>query len=72
MPEVRVPGGYALYRITQVKPYVAGSEDAPRAKALREQYGRVVAEEELTDWLATLRQRYAVEVNKTALEAKEK
>ena len=67
-----VPGGYALYRITQVKPYVAGGEEPPRAKALREQYGRVVAEEEFAGWLAMLKQRFPVEINKSVVEAKEK
>jgi len=67
-----VPGGYALYRVTQVKPYVAGGEEPPRAKALREQYSRVVAEAEFVAWLAALRQRYPVEINTATLEAKEK
>lgn len=65
-----VPGGYALYRIDQVKPYaaVAGAEEPPRAKALRERYRQVVAEAEFGDWLAALRQRYGVEINKAVLE----
>jgi len=65
-------GGYALYRIAQVKPYVAGSGDISRVKALREQYARIVAEEDLTAWLAELRASYPVEINKTALESKER
>ncbi|MDO8930801.1 MAG: peptidylprolyl isomerase, partial [Rhodocyclaceae bacterium] len=67
-----VPNGYALYRISQVKPYVAGAEEPPRAKALREQYRRIVAEEEFMGWLATLKQRFPVDINKAALEVKEK
>ena len=67
-----VPGGYALYRITQVKPYAAAGEEPPRAKALRDQYRRTIAEEEFSGWLAVLRQRYPVEINKTVLEAKER
>ncbi len=67
-----VQGGYALYRISQVKPYVAVGEEPPRAKALREQYGRIVAEEEFAGWLATLRQRFPVEVNKAVIESKDK
>ncbi len=65
-----VPNGYALYRITQVKPYaaVAGAEP-PRAKALRARYRQTVAEAEFGDWLATLRERYKVEINKAVLEA---
>ncbi len=65
-------GGYALYRISQVKPYVAAAEETPRAKTLRQQYARVVAEEELMAWLAFLRLQYPVEINKTVLEAKDK
>jgi peptidyl-prolyl cis-trans isomerase D len=62
------PGGYALYRVGQVKPYVAGAEESPRAKALRERYRQIVAEAEFGDWLASLRQRYGVEINKAVLE----
>ncbi len=65
-------GGYALYRIAQVKPYVAGSGDNSRAKALREQYARIVADEDFAAWLVALRSSYPVEINKTALESKER
>ncbi|HEX8962183.1 MAG TPA: SurA N-terminal domain-containing protein [Rhodocyclaceae bacterium] len=64
-------GGYALYRINQVKPYTppaAGAEEPPRAKALRDRYRQTVAEAEFGDWLATLKQRYGVEINKAVLE----
>ena len=67
-----VGGGYALYRITQVKPHVAGSADNPRTKALREQYARIVAEDDFIAWLATLRSGYQIEINKAALESKER
>jgi peptidyl-prolyl cis-trans isomerase D len=63
-----VPGGFALYRISQVKPYVAGTDEPPRAKALRDRYRQVVAEAEFGEWMATLRQRYGVEINKAVLE----
>ena len=67
-----VPGGYALFRISQVRPYApATGEEAPRVKALREQYARIVAEEEFAAWLTTLRQRFPVEINTAALEAKQ-
>ncbi|MBI3523268.1 MAG: SurA N-terminal domain-containing protein [Betaproteobacteria bacterium] len=65
-------GGYAVYRITQVKPYVAGSADDSRAKTLREQYARIAASEDFAAWLAALRANYPVEINKTALESKER
>ena len=67
------PGGYAVYRISQVRPYVAqAGEPKPEVKALRNRYARAIAEEEQTAWLETLRSRYPVELNLAALEAKEK
>ena len=65
-------GGYALYRTTRVKPYVAGSGDIARTKTLREQYARIVAEEDFTAWLAALRSSYPMEINRAALESKER
>ncbi|MDD5176245.1 MAG: SurA N-terminal domain-containing protein [Sterolibacterium sp.] len=65
-------GGYALYRIGQVKPFVAGIEDNPRSKSLREQYARIVADEDFSAWLAGVRARYTVDINKAALESKER
>ncbi|HQR03208.1 MAG: SurA N-terminal domain-containing protein [Proteobacteria bacterium] len=62
-------GGYALYRISLIKPW-DGKEDDPRAKMLRQQYERVTAGEEVAAWLATLRQRYPVEINTKALAEK--
>lgn len=69
-----VPGDYALYRISQVKPYAppAGGEEPPRAKALRQEYARIVGEEEFAAWLTTLRERFPVDINAAALEAKER
>jgi peptidyl-prolyl cis-trans isomerase D len=69
-----VPGGYALYRVSQVKPYVpaAGGEEPPRAKALRQEYARIVGEEEFAAWLTTLRERFPVDINAAALEVKER
>jgi peptidyl-prolyl cis-trans isomerase D len=67
----KMPGGYALYRIAKVKPFVEGdAAAAPRAQALRQQYSQVTAQEELVGWLAALRQRYAVTINSAALERK--
>jgi peptidyl-prolyl cis-trans isomerase D len=68
---VERPSGYAIYRISQVRPFVAGS-DKPEVKALRTQYGRTIAEEEQAAWLAALRNRYPVELNLAILESKEK
>lgn len=66
----KVPGGYALYRIAKIKPYVASGETAPRAQALRQQYGQVIAQEDLVGWLAALRQRYPVKIEDKELERK--
>ncbi len=64
-------GSYVLYRIAQVKPHAVGADDA-RAKKLRQDYSRIVAEEEFTAWLASLRLKYPLEINKAVLEGKEK
>lgn len=67
------PGGaYTLYRISQIKPFVAAAEDNARTKGLREQYANIVADEDFSAWLAALRLRYPVEINKAMLESKER
>lgn len=68
----KAPAGFALYRIDKVKPYdsSSGAEALARSQALRQQYGQVVAQEDLVAWLATLRQRYPVKINAAALERK--
>jgi peptidyl-prolyl cis-trans isomerase D len=69
---VAYPGqGYALYRISSAKAGEAGKDD-PRARALAQQYARIVAEEEFAAWMASLRESYPVKVNKVALENKER
>lgn len=66
------PGnGYALYRISSVKPGEAAKDD-PRSGALVQQYARFVAEEEFAAWLAILKEQYPVQINKAALESKER
>jgi peptidyl-prolyl cis-trans isomerase D len=66
------PGrGYALYRISAVKA-VANPQEDPRAASLQQVYARAVAEEEFAAWLASLRERHPVKINKALLEAKEK
>ncbi len=73
------PGGYGLVRVSAVKPFAAGdgdgaggAEQQSSAKALRAQYARVLADEEMLGWMATLKRRYPVEINKAALESKER
>jgi len=67
-----VPAGFALYRISQVKPWVpAEGEEPPRVKALRQQYATTVGEVEFAAWMLTLRDRFPVEINKSALEPRQ-
>jgi peptidyl-prolyl cis-trans isomerase D len=69
---VSYPGkGYALYRISSVKAGEAGKDD-PRARALAQQYARIVAEEEFAAWTASLKENYPVKINKTLLETKDR
>ncbi|HEX5394009.1 MAG TPA: SurA N-terminal domain-containing protein [Rhodocyclaceae bacterium] len=63
-----LPGGvYTVYRIEKVTPYDAKANDE-RAAYLRQQYGQLIAGEEIGAWVANLRQRYSVEINKKFLE----
>lgn len=67
---VAMPSGYALYRVSKVMPHAADADEKPQAASLRAQYARLVAEEELLAWIAALKQKYPVEINKAALETK--
>jgi peptidyl-prolyl cis-trans isomerase D len=69
---ISAPGGYMLFRVSQVKPFVPGATEPPQAKALRAQYARMLADEELAAWIAALQAKYPVEINQAALEAREK
>lgn len=68
----KVPGGYALYRVEKVKPFdvAAGGDAAMRGAMLRQQYGQMIAQEEVTAWLSALKQRYPVVINAAMLERK--
>jgi len=68
---VELPGnGYALFRLNKVE---AGEAlDDARKQALLGQLGSLGAQEEVQGYLAALRSRYKVEINKAALEAKDK
>lgn len=68
---VELPGtGYSLFKISKLD---AGEKlaDARREASLR-QIGAMEAQEEVQAYLAALRNRYKVEINKAALEAKER
>ena len=69
---VAYPGkGYALYRISSAKAGETGKDD-PRARALAQQYARIVAEEEFAAWIASLKESYPVKINKVMLESKDR
>ena len=69
---VDTPGGYTIYRVSTVTPYVAGKSAPEEAQALQNRYRRVVAEEELAAWQSSLRDRFPVKVDPKALESKER
>jgi peptidyl-prolyl cis-trans isomerase D len=60
-------GGYAIYRIKAVKSPVASKGD-PLWQAGEEHYRQMIAEEEATAWLAVLKEKFPVTINKSALE----
>jgi len=62
-------GGFALYKLLAVKPADAKADDA-RASAMRAQLARLYGEEDFAAYMAALKNRYPVEINKSALEAK--
>lgn len=68
---VELPGnGYALFRLNKVE---AGEAlDDARKQALLGQLGSLGTQEEVQGYLAALRSRYKVEINKAALEARDK
>jgi peptidyl-prolyl cis-trans isomerase D len=65
-----VGGGYMLYKIVKVNR--PEKLDEEKRKGLRAEYGSIVAQEDLAAYLAGLRARYKIEVNKAALESKER
>lgn len=69
----KLPGaGYAIFRIEKVSRPTVGEGD-PRLDALRQQYARILAEQDFSAYVAALRKRYDVKINTAALEpAKEK
>lgn len=59
-------GGYVLYKIMKVSQ--PSSLDEGKRKVLQKEYTSLVAQEDFAAYLAGLRARYKVEVNKAALE----
>lgn len=68
---VELPGvGYALFKLSKID---AGEKlDEARKKAMLTQLGNLGAQEEMQLYLASLRSRYKVEINQSALDVKEK
>jgi peptidyl-prolyl cis-trans isomerase D len=62
-------GGYALYKIMGVKPLEKVDED--KRRVLQSEYTALVSQEDFAAYLAGLRQRYKVEINKSVVESKE-
>ena len=67
---VSVGNVYALYKITKVSQ--PEKIDESQLKALRAEYESIVAQEDLTAYLSSLRSRYKIDVNKAALEPRER
>ncbi|MBI4987259.1 MAG: SurA N-terminal domain-containing protein [Rhodocyclales bacterium] len=65
---MQLPNGvYVLYRILQVSAGAAKGEGDPRAKAQRAQLAQMAGAEDFNAYLAALRQRYGVKIDKAAL-----
>lgn len=66
------PGGYVLFRVSAAKRVAEDQLQTPQAKAMRAQYARLVAEQEVSGWMDSLRSKYSVDINKSVLESKDK
>lgn len=67
---VAVGGGYSLFKISQVTQ--PEKIDPKQLEALRNQYTEIVAQEDLSAYLSSLRARYKIDVNKSLLENRER
>lgn len=61
-------GGYALYRISAVKPLE--QIDAEKRRALQRDYTQLLAQEDFAAYVLSLRKRYKVELNVSVLQEK--
>ncbi|EXI68776.1 MAG: hypothetical protein AW07_04333 [Candidatus Accumulibacter sp. SK-11] len=62
--------GYVLYKIVKVTQ--PERLDEARRQALQREYGMILGQEDFAAYLAGLRQRYKIDINKAALERKER
>lgn len=68
---VELPGaGFALFKLIQIEPGVR--PDAKAEQGMQRQLSQLNMQEEIQLYLTALRNRYKVEINKLALEAKER
>jgi len=65
-----VNGAYAVFKIIKVSQ--PDKLDAAKRKGLQGEYGSIVSQEDLSAFMNGLRQRYKIEVNKSALESRER
>lgn len=65
-----VGGAYVLYKIVKVS--APEKLDEPRRNALQDEYAHILAQEELSAYLNALRARYKIDINKAALESRER
>ncbi|MCM8594838.1 SurA N-terminal domain-containing protein [Accumulibacter sp.] len=63
-------GSYALYKIVGVSH--PATADEKQRRALQRQYDTILGQEDFSAYLASLRQRYRIDVNKALLESKER
>lgn len=63
-------GGYMLYKIMSVKPVERIDEN--KRRVLQREYTTLTAQEDFAAYLAALRQRYKIDVNKAALVEKDR
>ena len=61
---------YSLYKITKLIQPEAINEN--QLKALRTEYASIIAQEDLSAYLSSLRSRYKIDINKAALEPKDR
>lgn len=66
---VKLPGaGYVVFRVEKVsRPSATGAED-PRLQAIKQQYARLLAEQDFSAYLSALRKHHGVKVNAAMLE----
>lgn len=67
---VEAGGGYMLYKIMKVSHPEKADEN--QRKVLQREYSTVTAQEDFSAYLAALRTRYKIEINKNVLETKER